>query len=159
VAELIWVILTWRLLRLRMEYSLSLLSFPHFPARNIHLRSTNEHTNSWIWFVCSKAILYCVSNDTVQNMFSVLSPYLCALWGLNIRYLPYQICTLQLITVAKLQLWCMSEIILWLEVTTWRTVLKDHSIQRDESHCFRGWSKSPRLIVSFQVEAVWLGSY
>ena len=52
----------------------------------------------------------------------------------------YKIFTLWLTTVAKLQLWISSEILLWLGVpTTWGTVLKGHSIRMVEKHCSRGY--------------------
>ena len=48
----------------------------------------------------------------------------------------YKIFTLWFTTVAKLQLWISSEILLWLGVpTTWGTVLKGHSIRKVEKHC------------------------
>ena len=51
-----------------------------------------------------------------------------------------KIFTLWFTTVAKLQLWVISEILLWLGVTTtWGTVLKGHSIRKVEKHCSRGY--------------------
>ena len=51
-----------------------------------------------------------------------------------------KIFTLWFTTVAKLQLWISSEILLWLGVpTTWGTVLKGHSIRMVEKHCSRGY--------------------
>ena len=48
----------------------------------------------------------------------------------------YKIFTLWFTTVAKLQLWISSEILLWLGVhTAWGTVLKGHSIRMVEKHC------------------------
>ena len=55
-------------------------------------------------------------------------------YGSHIRYLHY------VTTVAKLQLWISSEMLLWLGVpTTWGTVLKRHSIRMVEKHCSRGY--------------------
>ena len=58
----------------------------------------------------------------------------------HISYPEYQIFTLQLITVAKLQLWRGNETILWLRVTTtWGTVLKSCSNRKVENHWFRNF--------------------
>ena len=73
----------------------------------------------------------------------VLNLWVATLWGESndffIRF-TYKIFTLWFTTVAKLQLWISSEILLWLGVpTTWGTVLKGHSIRMVEKHCSRGY--------------------
>ena len=51
-------------------------------------------------------------------------------------WITIKIFTLWCNTVAKLQLWISSEILLWLGVhTAWGTVLKGHSIRMVEKHC------------------------
>ena len=65
--------------------------------------------------------------------------------GSDIRYPVYQIFTLQLITVAKLQLWGGNKNNLMDGVTITReAVLKGHGIRKAENHCRRHFAKKRR---------------
>ena len=85
------------------------------------------HPLSTPW-ICLKQFSTCESWPLVWGNHMTL------LQGPHIRYLAYQIFTLQFTTVSKLQLWGSNKILLWLEITTTRgTILKSHRATKVEN--------------------------
>lgn len=76
---------------------------------------------------CSFLVTWSLNRNTLKQQFLMCGSW--PLWQTSIS----KILTLQFNTIAKLQLW--RSIVLWSGITTWGTVLQNHSLRKAENHC------------------------